>query len=143
VIVDDKEVSRVPTAPWLLVKKYLIVDWAYRANENPATPGQTYDMVVDWIEVQQKETDLAVVPKFFTARPTLTGTRGAGQTVTCSPKVTASQIEYRWYRNGEPILGATAATYVQTSADTGKALRCHVRAASLLDQPEAWSAAMP
>ena len=70
-ICDDQEVARMPTTPWLLRPKHLIVDWAYRASERAARPGQVYDMVIDWIEVQQRESDLARVPAGFSARPTL------------------------------------------------------------------------
>ena len=139
-VVDDKEVVRVPTEKWLRTKKYIMVDWALRAKERPAVAGQTYDMTIDWIEVQQRERDLADVPRGFRARPALSGARGAGRTITCAPNVEASQIEYRWYKNGEPIVGATQASFTEDANSAGKSLRCHVRAVSLLNQPEAWTA---
>jgi hypothetical protein len=140
--VDDKEVVRVPTERWLRVKKYILVDWALDAKKGKGKPvaGQTYDMTIDWIEVQQRERDLDDVPAGFSARPTLSDARGAGRTITCTPNVKASQIEYRWYKNGEPIVGKTEATFVEDADSASKALRCHVRAVSLLNQPEAWTA---
>lgn len=145
VIVDDKEVVRVPTERWLLVRKYILVDWALDEKKGKAKPvaGQAYDLTIDWIEVQQRERDLAVVPAAFSGRPALAGARGAGKTITCTPHVTASQIEYRWYRNGEPIVGATGPTFVEDAGSAGQELRCHVRAVSLLNQPEAWTARLP
>ncbi len=139
-IIDDKEVVRVPTESWILVKKYILVDWALRAKERAPVIGKTYDMTIDWIEVQQRERDLAVVPAGFNSRPVLSGERGAGKTITCTPNVKASQIEYRWYKNGEPVVGATGATFTEDGDSAGKSLRCNVRAVSLLNQPEAWTA---
>ncbi|WFB37795.1 fibronectin type III domain-containing protein [Kiritimatiellota bacterium B12222] len=140
IIVDDKEVARVPTEAWMLVRRYIMVDWALREWENEAVDGQIYDMTIDWIEVQQRERDLEVVPVAFNALPILSGTRGAGNVITCTPNVTASQIEYRWYENGEPIVGVTESTFVEDAESETKVLRCQVRAVSLLDQPEAWTA---
>ncbi|MDF3129489.1 hypothetical protein P0Y35_09815 [Kiritimatiellaeota bacterium B1221] len=142
IIVDDKEVARVPSESWMRVRRYIMIDWALREWENTAVDGQIYDMTIDWIEVQQRERDLDNVPAAFTALPTLSGTRGAGNTITCTPNVSASQIEYRWYKNGEPIVGETGATFVEDADSESKFLRCHVRAVSLLNQPEAWTAEM-
>jgi hypothetical protein len=143
-IVDDKEVVRVPTGRWLLVPKYILVDWALDAKKGKAkaVPDQTYDMTIDWIEVQQRERDLADIPSGFSGRPSLSGTRGAGHTITCAPYVSASQIEYRWYADGQPIVGATGPTLLENAVSAGKSLRCQVRAVSLLNQPAAWTAAM-
>ncbi len=143
-IVDDKEVVRVPTERWLTVRKYILVDWALAAGKGKgqAMPSEAYDMTIDWIEVQQRERDLAAVPAGFQARPTLSGPRGVGSKLVCTPHVQASQLEYRWYKNGEPIPGATGSTFVDDGDSAGKSLRCHVRAVSLLNQPEAWTAAV-
>ena len=142
IIVDDKEVARVPSEAWMLVRRYIMVDWALREWENEAVDGEIYDMTIDWIEVQQRERDLEIAPSAFTALPTLSGTRGLGNTITCTPNVSASQIEYRWYKDGEPIVGEINATFVEDADSANKTLRCHVRAVSLLDQPEAWTAKM-
>ena len=71
VLCDEQEVARMPTRPWLLRPRHHIISWAYRAQERAATPGQVYDMVIDWVEVWQRESDLAAVPAGFSARPTL------------------------------------------------------------------------
>ncbi|MCE3250026.1 MAG: hypothetical protein K0R41_3851, partial [Geminicoccaceae bacterium] len=60
-------------------------------------------------------------------------------TITCTPNTTGSQIDFRWYANGEPMVGATGATFVETTNSVGKPLRCHVTNWSLLDQPQAWT----
>lgn len=76
----------------------------------------------------------SVVQKSFavTAAPTITGTARVGETLTAhagtwSPKPSA--LAYRWYRNGSPISGATAATYKLTSADGGQKVQVVVTAA--------------
>ena len=55
--------------------------------------------------------------------PTITGTAAEGQTLTASPgSWTGTQpigYAFQWRRNGSGIAGATAATYVPTSADVG------------------------
>jgi hypothetical protein len=37
-------------------------------------------------------------------------------------------FDYQWLRNGEPIAGATSATYTTTAADSGKAVQCETTA---------------
>ena len=134
-ICDDQEVARMPTTPWLLRPKHLIVDWAYRASERAARPGQVYDMVIDWIEVQQRESDLARVPAGFSARPTLSVADGIAA---LTPNTSPGQHEYRWYRDGVPVVGATG-----TTQPAAGGLRAHVRNLSLWHQPEAWTAPLP
>ena len=43
------------------------------------------------------------------------------------------------YRDGVPIVGETGTGYELGSQDIGHKIRCHVRAVSVLDQPEAWT----
>jgi hypothetical protein len=71
-------------------------------------------------------------PPKNTVAPKITGTPKVGRTLTCnkgtwtgSPPITYS---YRWRRNGNPIAGATAATYVAKAVDAGKSLSCQVTA---------------
>jgi hypothetical protein len=139
--IDGLEVARIATSQELAAKKYIMVDLAYAVNKGLATPDPavTYDMTIDYIKVMQKEADLAVVPSAFSALPSIASVSG-GLIVT--PNVTASQIEYLWYRDGVPVVGATSAFYAVGAEDAGHAVRCHVRAPSLLDQPEAWSPAV-
>jgi hypothetical protein len=63
--------------------------------------------------------------------PAITGTLHEGQTLTCStgdwnPPATAYQ--WQWTRNGTPIAGATAQTYVVVGADVGMQVGCTVTA---------------
>lgn len=140
-VIDGYEVVRVPTTPELAAKKYIIVDFAYEQNKGRAQPdpGQTYDMVIDYIRVRQTETDLARVPPGFSALPAFSGEASPGQKLTVVPNVNASQIECLWYRDGVPIVGETGTSYELSSQDAGHKIRCHVRAVSVLDQPEAWT----
>jgi beta-glucanase (GH16 family) len=141
-VIDGYEVARVPTTPELAAKKYIMVDFAYDDKKGgaPPDPSQTYDMVIDYIRVRQTETDLARVPPGFSALPAFSGQASSGQALTVVPNVIASQIEYLWYRDGVPIVGETGTSYELSSQDVGHKIRCHVRAVSLLDHPEAWSA---
>ncbi|MFK0687653.1 hypothetical protein ACFX5Q_05530 [Mesorhizobium sp. IMUNJ 23033] len=140
-VIDGWEVARVPTSPELAAKKYIMVDFAYDQNKGRAQPdpSQTYDMVIDYIKVRQTETDLARVPPGFSALPTLSGRASPSQALTVVPNVVASQIECLWYRDGVPIVGETGTSYELGSQDMGHKIRCHVRAVSVLDQPEAWT----
>jgi hypothetical protein len=141
-VVDGFEVARVSTSPELAAKKYILVDFAYEMKKGkiPADPSQIYDLVIDYIRVRQKVSDLAKVPQGFDELPALSGEARLGSTLTVLPNVEASQIEYLWYRDGVPILGQTGVSCRLGTADAGHRIRCHVRAPSLLDQPEAWTA---
>jgi hypothetical protein len=63
--------------------------------------------------------------------PAIVGEPAAGRTLSC----VGAQFEngtfplsYEWLRNGIPIPGATASTYMTTANDLGKQLRCRVTA---------------
>lgn len=66
------------------------------------------------------------LPKQATV-PTVTGTNTVGQTLTGTngtfTPATGVTITRQWTRNGVPIAGATAATYVLQAADSGKTVR--------------------
>jgi hypothetical protein len=77
----------------------------------------------------------SVVPS--AAKPVITGTVAVGQTIGIgsltytgpSGDITGSVTNsYKWYRDGSAISGATASTYVLTSADKGKAITVKVTA---------------
>jgi hypothetical protein len=140
-VVDGLEVARVKSSTELKADKYIMVDFAYTRRQGRALPdlAAQYDMVIDYIKVRQLRSELAQVPPGFKALPSLSGTPRVGSILTVAPNVSASQIEYRWYRNGKPILGESNETYTLISKDVGQRIRCHVRAASLRDQPHAWS----
>ena len=133
VLCDEHEVARMPTRPWLLRPRHHIISWAYRAQERAATPGHVYDMVIDWVEIWQRESDLAAVPAGFSARPTLSVADGVA---TLTPN-TVGQLEVRWYAIGVPSVGASGPNHPALPG-----LRAHVRNLSLWHQPEAWTAVL-
>jgi beta-glucanase (GH16 family) len=141
-VVDGYEVARVPTTPELAAPKYIMVDFAYDKRKGRVTPDptQTYDMVIDYIRVRQKESDLARIPSGFDALPMLSGRAVPGHTLSVITNTSARNIEYLWYRDGAPIVGEVGASYLLRADDSGHKIRCHVRALSLLNQPEAWTA---
>ncbi len=49
-----------------------------------------------------------------------------GDQVQCSTTTAATTISYQWLRNGVPIEGATASTYILAPADQGTAVQCQV-----------------
>jgi hypothetical protein len=67
----------------------------------------------------------------FILRPTITGTPGVGNVLTCVPGTAlyAYTQTYQWQRDGVNISGATNATYTQQSADSKTTLTCVVTAA--------------
>jgi hypothetical protein len=84
------------------------------------------------------------------ARPSsaiaVSGTRNVGQTLTCStgawtPSTPAPNFTYKWLRNGVPIGGQVAETYVLTAADLDKLVQCEVTAANSSGTSSAVSAA--
>jgi hypothetical protein len=88
------------------------------------------------VEVIQGHTALGVSAAllrkapFNTAAPVASGTPAVGQTLSCttgswtgSP---APTFTYSWLRDGVPITGATASTYVVQVADQGNGLTCKV-----------------
>ncbi|SDQ27526.1 hypothetical protein [Arthrobacter crystallopoietes] len=60
--------------------------------------------------------------------PTISGSAVLGQTLTATPGTwtTGATFAYQWLREGQPITGATAATYKVTTADAGKRLSVRV-----------------
>jgi Carboxypeptidase regulatory-like domain len=65
--------------------------------------------------------------------PRLTGTPAVGQTLSCSQGGWANVptgYSYRWLREGSPIAGQSASTYVVQSADVGSSIACEVLAGS-------------
>jgi len=142
--IDGVEVSRTPTSPELLARKYLMVDWALEPAKGapPPDPSRSYDMVIDFIRILQTRSDMAAKPEAFDRRPALSGRAAPGATLAVDPSVMASQISYAWHRNAKPILGATGPTLRLSPADAGARIRCLVCAVSLRDQPEAWTDAL-
>jgi beta-glucanase (GH16 family) len=140
-VLDGYEVARVPTTPELVAPKYIMVDFAFDERKGRALPdpSQTYDMVIDYVRVRKKASDLAKVPPGFDALPALSGRAVSGSKLSVIPNTSASHIEYLWYRDGVPMVGVVGASCTLGVDDLGHKIRCHVRAPSLLDQPEAWT----
>ena len=69
-------------------------------------------------------------PPANTARPSFSGTLRTGQKLSCAPGTFtgATSFAFAWLRSGAPIAKATAATYILTATDAGKALQCQVTA---------------
>ena len=70
----------------------------------------------------------AMVP-FNTSAPLLSGTVSSTNTLTSSNgawNVTPASFQYQWYRNEQPIEGATASTYAILVQDIGARLYCTV-----------------
>jgi hypothetical protein len=71
-------------------------------------------------------------PPKNTVAPKITGVPKVGKTLTCAKGTwtgsTPITYKYQWLRNGAPIAGATAATYVARTADKNKSISCKVTA---------------
>jgi hypothetical protein len=90
------------------------------------------------VSVVQKSTttgiDAALMPKapINTAAPVASGTPAVGQTLSCSngswTGIPTPTFTRAWLRDGVPIAGATASTYVVQAADEGNGLTCKVTA---------------
>jgi len=68
-----------------------------------------------------------------TVLPAITGTASVGSTLSCSQGTwtgSPTGFSYQWLRNGAPIGGATANTYVVASTDQGTTISCAVTATS-------------
>ncbi len=81
--------------------------------------------------------DIAMQPGVFagpvnTERPTVSGTDAVGEVLSCLPGSWTGNpgptFYYHWLRDGTPIAGATASSYVAQSADEGHSLSCEVSA---------------
>lgn len=79
----------------------------------------------------------AVVPQVgdaptFTTQPSVSGAYRLGQTLTANPGTwgtgSTPTFTYQWRRGGQPITGATAATYAVTATDLGSTLSVTVTA---------------
>jgi hypothetical protein len=74
----------------------------------------------------------ALMPKIpiNTVAPIASGTPAVGQTLSCSSGswtgTPAPTFTYSWLRDGVPIAGATATTYVVQASDQGNGLTCKV-----------------
>ncbi len=64
------------------------------------------------------------------APPAVSGTGAVGQPLTCAPGTWsgADAFDFLWLRDGAPLFGAIASTYVPLSSDAGTTLSCRVTA---------------
>jgi hypothetical protein len=68
-------------------------------------------------------------PAVTAGTPTIGGTARVGEELTASPgswAPGAAQLAYQWLRDGNPISGATATTYVANATDAGRKLSVRV-----------------
>lgn len=135
---DGFEAGRVVTTEAMKKPRYLILNLALSGphGDRSILATETFDMTIDYVEIMQKESDLAIVPAGFSALPTLSA---AGGVLTATPNTSGSQIEYLWYRDGVPIINQGPA-YTTVPADVGHMIRVHVKNRAIVNQPEAWSA---
>jgi hypothetical protein len=86
----------------------------------------------------------AEVPPASVSVPGVSGSPVVGQTLTCSNGVwsggTPQTFTYQWVSDGNPISGATAATYLVAPADQGHTLACAVTATNSGGRASATSA---
>jgi hypothetical protein len=134
--IDGVEFARWPSSNAFEQSKFFIGShFMFRPNGGrDVFPDETVTQWFDSFEVLYPDTFIAAWAAPFTARPTLSYSAGA---YTCTPNVVANHIEYRWYVNGVPVVLATGPTLTMAST-TG--VQCHVKAVSLKNQPEAWTA---
>ena len=90
--------------------------------------------------------DLLLPPQMVdTAVPVITGAAATGSALTCSDGTwrypVTRGLTRQWLRDGQPIDGATAATYTLTNADAGHSITCRVTAANQSGPAGAVSAA--
>lgn len=134
------EVCRGPTVPTYLERLDLQINYAL--DTKTGTPGDDVreDYIVDWVEVLQKTDAVQTVSEPFVARPMLTGTTAVGGTLHCQANVVGiTDLRYYWFADGYPLTYGADSTYVLTSAEAGKHVRCMVKAVGARDMPEAWT----
>ena len=133
------ELCRAKTAPTYLERMDIQVNYALH-GKNGYPKSERQDFVIDYIEVMQKTQQLENVPSPFSARPELTGSLTTGSVIECNPNLKGiTDIRYYWFADGYPLTYGTSNKYTITEADSGKEIRCMVKAAGALDMPEAWS----
>ncbi|HXA55221.1 MAG TPA: hypothetical protein VNV37_10165 [Solirubrobacteraceae bacterium] len=79
--------------------------------------------------------------------PSIIGKLAAGNTVTCATGTwtgePAPTFTYRWLREGLPIAGASAETYIVQVGDAGENLECEVTATNAGEHRSTFSESMP
>jgi len=138
---NDKwvEVGRVPTAPTYLERLDLQLDYALRSYDgNPTSDQESF--TIDSIEVLQKTSNIIKIPKSFISKPIITGEKVVGGTIICQANLQdITDIRYYWFADGYPLTYTATNTYDITSEESGKEIRCMVKAVGALNMPEAWT----
>ena len=135
------ELYRCATPKEFLERKYLIIDYALRANDGLPDPSRSHDIDIDFIEVLQKTRDLAAPSTFFKSLPKLIGEPVSDSTIECKIDLQQSikDVWYHWYVDGYPRVAGLSPKFQLTAEDRGRNIRCMVRAVGAINQPEAWS----
>jgi arabinogalactan endo-1,4-beta-galactosidase len=105
---------------------------AYAVLEQAASPSQaTVDEVAELFTSGLAGLDLIDVEFTTAPTPTISGTGRVGHKLTATAGTwvpTPSGIAYQWNRNGNPVSGATAPTYLLKAADAGASITVTVTA---------------
>jgi len=90
-------------------------------NVAPTANGQQYiaDQILGALDITDQTENL-------TGTVTIEGELVYDEELTALYEGNATNVDYQWYRNGEPITGATEQTYTTTAADVGKTLTVKV-----------------
>lgn len=137
------EVCRAKTSPTYLERLDIQLDYALKGGNGYPKDNARQDFVVDWVEVLQKSDDLRALPEPFKSRPQLSGGNSVGVTLVCKPNLEGiTDVRYYWFADGYPLTYGTSDSYKITPELAGSEIRCMVKAAGALDQPEAWSEAV-
>jgi hypothetical protein len=116
----------------------------------PLRPGggnEDFDIERFTLALQQKEIVVnpgagGIAPK-VTVLPAISGTPTVGQTLTCTTGTFTGDATitytFQWFAGGVAILGATANTYILTSAELTKIMQCRVQATNLSGTAQAYS----
>jgi hypothetical protein len=85
------------------------------------------------------------IPPASLAPAGISGAAVAGRTLTCTPgtwRGRSISYSYEWLRNGAPISGETAPTYVVRDGDAGSQISCRVTAANTAGSAQSTSASL-
>ncbi len=139
--VDGTELARVATPREFLERVYMIADYALRLKHGEPDQNVRHDMVLDYIEVLQREEKLEGFTKPFSARPTIVGEALVGKTLHCAADLETDikDIWYYWYSDGYPRGFSPDPKYEITQSDSGSEVRCMMKLVGAVNQPEAWS----
>ena len=108
------------------------VKLTWNATFDPSCVGPTTTVVVPGTPAATPPATPAG-PTAPTVKPTLSGKRAAGQTLTCAKGTVTgnpTSFTYRWYGTGVQVAGATGSTYTLVATDEGTIFTCQVTASN-------------